>query len=231
MGRSIAPRRLEFDEDASVGPEAHAVLGERGAEERAAELFEAGPIVGGAQTLAWRSKPSSWAWRAPGGDVTEVRLVAEAADAGAGAGAEGDAALDGGADDPGQDGRGLAEGVGRRAVVFWLELATGEQPPDPGADGGEELRQVLIARWGRGVNGEVAGLRLAEDAVEHERVVVEVELEAAGRGAGRGASARPGRIGRGPGSARRVVSRPGAAAARPVSPGRTPRVTCRGGAP
>jgi hypothetical protein len=33
--------------------------------------------------------------RAAGGDVPEVRLVAEATDAGAGAGAEGDAALDG----------------------------------------------------------------------------------------------------------------------------------------
>ena len=65
MGRSIAPDRLEFDEDASVGSEAHAVLGKRGAEEIAAELFEAGAIVGGTQTLAWRSKPSSWAWRGP----------------------------------------------------------------------------------------------------------------------------------------------------------------------
>jgi hypothetical protein len=86
--------------------------------------------------------------RAAGGDVTEVRLVAEAADAGAGAGAEGDAALDGGPDEVSQDGRGFAEGVGRRAVGCWLELATGEQPPDPGADGGKDLRQVLIARWG-----------------------------------------------------------------------------------
>ena len=30
MGRAIAPRRLEFDEDASVGPEAHTVLGQWG---------------------------------------------------------------------------------------------------------------------------------------------------------------------------------------------------------
>ena len=45
------------------------------------------------------------------------------------------------------------------------ELTTGEQPPDTGADGGEELCHGLIARWGRGVNGEVAWLRLAEDAV------------------------------------------------------------------
>jgi hypothetical protein len=36
--------------------------------------------------------------------VTEIRLVAEAADAGAGTGAEGDAALDGRADDLGEDG-------------------------------------------------------------------------------------------------------------------------------
>lgn len=58
----------------------------------------------------------------PGGDVTEVWLVAEAADAGAGAGAEGNAALEGGADEAGEDGRGLAEGVGGRAVVFRLLL-------------------------------------------------------------------------------------------------------------
>ena len=33
MGGAIAPHRLEFDEDASVGTELDAVLGERGAEE------------------------------------------------------------------------------------------------------------------------------------------------------------------------------------------------------
>jgi hypothetical protein len=36
MRSAITPHRLEFDEDASVGPEADAVLGERGAEEVAA---------------------------------------------------------------------------------------------------------------------------------------------------------------------------------------------------
>jgi hypothetical protein len=93
--------------------------------------------------------------------VTQVRLVAEAADARAGTGAEGDAALDRGADEAGQDGRGLAEGVGRGVVVFRLELAAGEQLSDPGADGGEDLRHVFIARWGRGVKGELSGPRLA----------------------------------------------------------------------
>ena len=45
--RAIAPDRLERDEDAPVGPEVDAVLGERGAEEVAAELLEAGTIVRG----------------------------------------------------------------------------------------------------------------------------------------------------------------------------------------
>ena len=105
MGRSIAPDRLEFDEDASVGSEAHAVLGKRGAEEIAAELFEAGAIVGGDPDVGVEVEALELGLAGPaGGDVTKVRLVAEAADACAGAGAEGDAALDGGADDPGQDG-------------------------------------------------------------------------------------------------------------------------------
>src|SRR5258705_10287246 len=43
--RSIAPHRLELDEDASIGAEAEAVLGERGAEEIATELLEAGAIL------------------------------------------------------------------------------------------------------------------------------------------------------------------------------------------
>jgi hypothetical protein len=37
------------------------------------------------------------------GGMAQIRLVAEAADAGAGAGAEGDAAMDGGADEAGQN--------------------------------------------------------------------------------------------------------------------------------
>jgi len=111
--------------------------------------------------------------------VTEIRLVAEAADAGAGTGAEGNAALDGRADDPGEDGRGPAEGIGRRVVVSRLELATSEQPPDPCADRGKNPHHVLVAGWRRGVKGEAAGLRFTEDAVKHERVAVEVELEAA----------------------------------------------------
>jgi len=58
----------EFDEDAPVGAEAEAILSERGAEEIAAELLEAGAIVGGGtQTLACRSKPSRWPARSPRG--------------------------------------------------------------------------------------------------------------------------------------------------------------------
>jgi hypothetical protein len=47
MRGAIVPHRLELDQDAPVAAEADAVLSERGTEEIAAELFEAGAIVGG----------------------------------------------------------------------------------------------------------------------------------------------------------------------------------------
>ncbi len=45
MRGAFAPEGLQRDEDASVGPELDAVLGERGAEEVAAGLLEAGTIL------------------------------------------------------------------------------------------------------------------------------------------------------------------------------------------
>jgi hypothetical protein len=88
-------------------------------------------------------------------------------------------APDGGADGTGQDRRGLGERVGRRRVVVALEPAQGQQPSHARADRGEDPSQVLIARRGRGVKGEVARMCLAEDAVERERGGVHVELRAA----------------------------------------------------
>jgi hypothetical protein len=165
--RAIAPLRLELDEDASVGTELDAVVGERGAEEVAAEAFEAGAIVGGHPDIGVEIEAVELGLAgAAGGGVTQVRFGVEAAHASAGPGAEGDAALDRGADEAGQDGRGLAEGVGRGVVVFRLELAAGEQSPDTGAGGGEDVRHVFASRWGCGVKGELAGRSFGEDAIE-----------------------------------------------------------------
>jgi hypothetical protein len=152
MRGAIAPHRLECDEDAPVGPAVDAVLGERGAEEGAAELLKAGTIVGGDPDVGVEVEAVELGLaRSARGGVTQVRLVAEAADAAAGAGAEGDAALDGGAGEAGQDGRGFGERVSRGRVVGKLALAAGEQPPHACADGGEDLCHVLIAwlpkRW------------------------------------------------------------------------------------
>ena len=180
MRGAIAPDGRQRDEDASVGPELDAVLGERGAEEVAAELLEAGTIVRGDPDVGVEIEAIELGLtRAAGGDVTQVRLVAEAADAGAGAGAEGDAALDGGTDKAGQDGGGVGERVRRGGVVSGFEVAAGEQPPHAGADRGEDVRHVLVAREGGRVEGEVPGSGVAEDAVEHERVEVDVQLQAA----------------------------------------------------
>jgi hypothetical protein len=88
MGGAIAPHRLEFDEDASVGTELDAVLGERRAEEVAAELFEAGAIVRGHPDVGVEVEAVELGLAgASRGGMAQIRLVAEAADAGAGAGA------------------------------------------------------------------------------------------------------------------------------------------------
>ncbi len=68
--------------------------------------------------------------------MAKVGGIAEAADAGASAGAERDVALDGGTREPGERGRGQS-GVGRSAIVVALEVVLGEEPADAGADGGE----------------------------------------------------------------------------------------------
>jgi hypothetical protein len=113
------------------------------------------------------------------GNLPEVRLVAEAPDAGAGARTEGDAALDGGAHETGEDGRALGEWVSGRAVVVRLELTTSEEPSDPGADGGEDVRDVGVARWACGVEGDGPRPRGAEDTVQHQRMEVDIQLKAA----------------------------------------------------
>jgi hypothetical protein len=84
MRGAIAPDRLQLDEDAPVGPALDAVLGERGAEEVAAELLEAGAMVGRDPDVGVEVEAVTLGLaRAAGGDVIEVRLVAEAPDAGA----------------------------------------------------------------------------------------------------------------------------------------------------
>jgi len=78
MRRAIAPDRLEFDENAPVGAEADALLGEWGAEQIATELLQASSIVGGDPDVGVEVEAVELGLtRAAGGDVTEVRLVAE----------------------------------------------------------------------------------------------------------------------------------------------------------
>ena len=92
--RAIAPDGLEFDENAPVGAEADATGG--GADSDRAAPGERDCLGGDPDVCVEVEAGDLGLTRAAGDDVTEVRLVAEAADAGAGAGAEGDAALDGG---------------------------------------------------------------------------------------------------------------------------------------
>jgi hypothetical protein len=84
---AIAPDRLQRDEDAPVGSELDAVLGERGAEERAAERCETGAIGGGDPDAGVELDAGALGLAGPAGaDVVQRRLVGDAPDASAGAG-------------------------------------------------------------------------------------------------------------------------------------------------
>jgi len=66
MRGAIAPHRLACDEDAPLGPAVDAVLGERWAEEVAAELLKAGTVVGGDPDVGVEVEAiESSAWRGP----------------------------------------------------------------------------------------------------------------------------------------------------------------------
>ena len=120
MRCSIAPHCREFDEDTPVGAEAETVLCERGAEEITTEVLQTSAIVGGNPDVGVEVEAVELGLpRAVRGDVTEVRLVAEAADTGA----EGDAALDGGPDEAAQGRRGFGQRVRRGRIVGRLEVA------------------------------------------------------------------------------------------------------------
>jgi hypothetical protein len=104
-GRRRAPRRASLDAGrppalpARSGrvrrPEDAHGPGQRRTEKIATEPLQAVVIVHGDETLAWKCQPSSWACRGPGrSQPTEIRLVAQALDAGAGMGTKSDAALE-----------------------------------------------------------------------------------------------------------------------------------------
>jgi len=142
--------RLECDEDAPVGPAVDAVLGERGAEEVAAELLKAGTIVGGDPDVGVEVEAVELGLaRSARGGVSQVRLVAETATRPPARGPRATRPWTEAPTRPARMGEASASGSARGRVVGGLELAAGEQPPHACADGGEDLCHVLIA-W-RGV--------------------------------------------------------------------------------
>jgi hypothetical protein len=160
MRGAIAPDRFEFDEDAPIRTELDAVLRERRAEEIAAELFEAGTVVGrdpdvGVEIEAVElGLPRSARGGVTDGSSPRRRTRAPArgpratrpwTEAPARPARTGEVSLRGSASAPSSSGS-----------SWRLVLAAGEQPPDAGANRGEHLRHLLIAGERRGVKDEAA---------------------------------------------------------------------------
>lgn len=142
-----------------------------------AQAFEPVPVVGGHAHVGVQAEAVG-----PGAPLAVARgrggarAVSEAGDAPTGARAEGDVALDGGGVAAGQGGGVLGGGVGGGAFVV-RELAPAlKEPLDAPPDGLDEHRDVVVRRRGGGVEG---GGGEREDAVQHQAMIVDVEIEAA----------------------------------------------------
>ena len=109
------------------------MLGQRRAQEIAAQVFKARAIVWANPDTGVKIEAIELGLaRSARGGVARSGLGSEATHARASARAESAAALDGGANEPGQDGGGLGEGAGQGAVVLGLESAASEKPPHAG---------------------------------------------------------------------------------------------------
>ena len=116
MGRAITPSSAQLVDDLAVSGEREALGGDRASCDIAAEVLEADPVVGSDANFGVQGEAVLVRAESAGSSVEAVcviRLLDQALDAPTGLRPEGDASLDGGGGEEGEDGIGfaLARGV------------------------------------------------------------------------------------------------------------------------
>jgi hypothetical protein len=189
--RAVGPGPLELHQHASVRQQPQTFLGERRPQQVATETLEPRTVVARhAQVGVEVEALEVHLTRSHGDDPRRIRLRSQAPDARAGATPERDPAEHRRARDARQHRRLLDERVPRRLGVQ-PEPAALEQAQHPCPHGGDRVGDVGVARCRRRVKHErLAGRRLDEDAVEHERVEVDVQIEPAAEALNDGQGAR-----------------------------------------
>src|SRR5438552_4156447 len=180
MARAVCPGRLEREQNAAVTQEPEPVLTDGRAQKVAAELLEPRAVP------AWHCdigmEVEAIEMRVPRGageDPRGVRLLAHAPHAGARAAPQSDAPLDRGAADAGQGRRFFREDIRRRHVGLDIEAPAPKEAPHSRADRREYDANLFVrGGWCR-LEAQPLLRALGEDAVEDQRVEVDIEVQPA----------------------------------------------------
>jgi hypothetical protein len=176
------PRAPEGADHAVVREPRETLLGERRAEQVPAELLEPGAVVGAHGAIGVEIEVREVG--VAGADRPHPRGIGRAADAQhgrAGAVPKGRPTADGRGAELREHGGVDGERIGLevRRLVRGEHPAPPQQAQDAGTDRREQARHLAIGGGWRGIEAGGAVRRDREDAVEHEGVEVDVELEAA----------------------------------------------------
>ncbi len=181
VARAVGPLALQLQQDAAVGRELEAVLGDRGSEQIAAELLEAGAVFCRHGQAHVEIEALEVGAAGPGrGDPGDIRLAPELHDPGPRPPTQRDAPQDRGARDGSQSCRFLSDWIrGRQARIIRLQAVVVEEPADAGADRSEQPGDLLVAGWWGEVEVEAPTLGLGEDPIEHERMEMNIQIQRA----------------------------------------------------
>lgn len=192
---AVTPWARERQAHAPVGKQFEALLGERRTAKVVAQAFEPGAIVGADDATGMEIETVIAG--VPGrilGRARRIGIDAEAQHAGAGRAAEETPARNRGRrDERGERGRSFAERIASRfRVVVETETVTFEKPRNAPGDHGDEPRELGRGRRRGDNEARAAGAIGREDAVEYERMEMDVQIDRASEAQNRGDGERNG---------------------------------------
>ena len=134
--RAVAPRPLQLHPHAAVAQQSQPVVGQRRAEEVAAQMLQTRRVVGAHPHVGVQIEALDVRLACPPGINCGGAQIPEPAHPCPGPRAQGHAPLDRGARDPGQRRGRLGERVvGPGPLVLWLQAAAPQEPPHAPPDG------------------------------------------------------------------------------------------------
>jgi hypothetical protein len=193
MARAVRPCRLEREHDAAIGQQPESIPSDRGAEQITAELLQARAIRRRLRDVGVEIEAREM--RVPGNGrepPRRVGIIPQAPHPAARARSERESPLDRGAADAGQSGGFFDHRVRRGQIaIAGIEAAALEQTPHPLGDPREHDADLVVGRRGQRTEIECPLLAFEEDAIEEQRVEMQVQIQSAPKALDDGHASRP----------------------------------------